>query len=139
MNVAYFLTPKQAVVWVPSDASMRRAFELMEQSGYTAVPLLDADGRYVGTVTEGDLLRHLMHAGLASIHADQVRMADVALRTKITPVDIDADVEALFERAIKQNFVPVQDSRGAFIGIVRRRQIIEYCTGLLRDPNAPKA
>ena len=135
MNVAYFLTPKQDVVWVPTDASMRRAFELMEQSGYSAVPVLDADGRYAGTVTEGDLLRHLMHAGDASIqHAERVRMADVVLRTKITAVDIDADVEALFERAIKQNFVPVQDSRGAFIGIVRRRQIIEYCTGLLREP-----
>jgi CBS domain-containing protein len=137
MNVAYFLTPKRDVAWVPIDASLRRAFDLMEASGYTAVPLLDGEGHYAGTVTEGDLLRHLMSCGDASAqHTERVRMADVALRAIITPVDIDADIEALFERAIKQNFVPVQDSRGAFIGIVRRRHILEYSTGLLRDPIA---
>src|SRR5262245_40379613 len=123
MNIAHFLTPKLEVIWLPTDASLREAFRRMEESGYTAVPVLDADGRYAGTVTEGDLLRHLMYFGAdaSAENTERVRLAEVALRAKNSPVDIDANVEELFERAISQNFVPVQDSRGAFIGIVRRR------------------
>jgi CBS domain-containing protein len=139
MNVAYFLTPKHDVVWVRIDASMRHAFVRMEQSGYTAIPLLDLDGGYAGTVTEGDLLRHLMYSGLTANaeSTERVQLADVTLRAKNTPVDVDANVEELFERAINQNFVPVQDSRGAFIGLVRRRAILEYCAGVLKTNPEP--
>ena len=134
MNVAYFLIPKRDVVWVSIDESMRHAFQRMEQGGFTAIPLLDRAGSYCGTVTEGDLLRKLMSAsGSASPEtSDRVKLADVPLRAKITPVDVDANVEQLFERAIAQNFVPVQDSRGVFIGIVPRRRIIEHYLGTLR-------
>ena len=44
---------------------------------------------------------------------------------------IDATMDDLIERAIEQNFVPVVDDQGIFIGIVRRREIIEYCAKLL--------
>jgi hypothetical protein len=48
------------------------------------------------------------------------------------PNAIDAEMEQLLTRAIEQNFVPVVDARGVFVGIVRRREIIEYCAGELR-------
>jgi CBS domain-containing protein len=134
MNIAYFLIPKRDVVWIPVDASLRHAFLRMEESGYTALPLLDRHGLYLGTVTEGDLLRHLMYAGqdLSIAGTEHTRVVEVVLRNRNLAVDIEADVERLFERAIEQNFVPVQDSRGVFIGIVRRREILEHCAGMLR-------
>jgi predicted transcriptional regulator len=133
-NITFFLLPKVDVAWIPLEASMRQAFLRMEETGYTAIPMLDQDGRYAGTITEGDLLRHLMHSmqDVSPAAAERVRAADVKLRVTNTAVDIDANVEELLERAIDQNFVPVQDSRGAFIGIVRRREILGYCAGLLR-------
>ena len=133
MNISFFLLPKHEVVWVPAEATMRQAFQRMEETGYTAIPVLSHDGSYAGTITEGDLLRYVMHvSGDAGTATERVRLADVPLRAKITAVSIEANVEELFDRAIGQNFVPVQDSRGAFIGIVRRREILEYCAGLLR-------
>src|SRR5262245_59442781 len=127
MNVSFFLLPKVDVVWISVELSVREAFARMEATGYTAIPVLDANGSYAGTITEGDLLRHMMHAPQHVDRADRerVRIAEVPRRLTTSPVDIDADVEQLFERAIKQNFVPVQDSRGAFIGIVPRRKILE--------------
>lgn len=134
MNVAFFLTPKSEVVWISIDTTMGQAFKRMEESGYSALPVLDHEGRYAGTLTEGDLLRYLMHAGRdASVGGtEDVRMSEVPMRAKNAAVDIDAAVEQLFERAIEQNFVPVQDSRGAFVGIVRRREILRYSAGLVR-------
>jgi CBS domain-containing protein len=133
MNVAFFLTPKSAVIWLPTNGTMRYAIERMESSGYAALPLLDAHGRYVGTITEGDLLRKLAHTeGMSFADTSQVRLDEVPVRRVIHAVGIDAEVEELFNRAVEQNFVPVVDSREAFIGIVRRREILEYCAGALR-------
>ena len=36
-------------------------------------------------------------------------------------------MDQLVEAAMNQNFVPVVDDRGVFIGIVRRQAIIKYC------------
>lgn len=36
-------------------------------------------------------------------------------------------MEDLIGRAMEQNFVPVIDDEGHFIGIITRRDIIEYC------------
>ena len=56
MNIAFFLTPKSEVAYEYTDATMRQVIERMEHHGYTAIPLIDKTGKYVGTLTEGDLL-----------------------------------------------------------------------------------
>jgi CBS domain-containing protein len=60
---------------------------------------------------------------------------DIAHRKDNTPVKVDAPMEALLERASKQNFIPVVDDRNTFIGIVTRRSIIKFC----RQQLFPKA
>src|SRR5204862_8276367 len=109
-----------------------QAIERMEAHRYTAVPLLDDDGRYVGTLTEGDLLWMMKRtAGLTFEATEYVRLSEVPRRMQNKPVQIDAEVEQLLSLAADQNFVPVVDSREVFIGIVRRKAIIEHCAGLL--------
>ena len=53
MNLLFFLTPKSEVAYVEESDSLRQVLEKMEYHGYTAVPLLSPDGRYIGTITEG--------------------------------------------------------------------------------------
>jgi len=36
-------------------------------------------------------------------------------------------MEDLLDRAINQNYVPVVDDQGYFIGIITRKEIIKYC------------
>lgn len=66
MNVAFFLTPKSETVWVRPNGTVADALERMRPHRYGAVPMLDDDGRYVGTLTEGDILRHLLGSGSAA-------------------------------------------------------------------------
>jgi CBS-domain-containing membrane protein len=54
----------------------------------------------------------------------------------IKPVSIDANMEDLINLAKVQNFVPVVDDMGRFIGIVRRSQIIDYCEGFVTKDEA---
>lgn len=51
-----FLTPKEEVAHVEEDDTLRQVVEKLEYHGYSAIPLLALDGKYIGTITEGDLL-----------------------------------------------------------------------------------
>jgi CBS domain-containing protein len=138
MNIAYFLTPKSEVVWARFAGTLAEAIERMRPNGYAAIPILDDQGGYVGTLTEGDVLWHLFDAAQAwHRQADRTPLSAVARRTDNRAVYIDAEIETLVGRAVRQNFVPVVDDREVFIGIVRRKPIIEHyarLAGLALDP-----
>lgn len=127
MNIAFFLLPKKDVVYLTPECTMRQALERLEFHWYTAVPLIDAGGKYVGTITEGDLLWKLKNTpGLTFAGTEKILLKDIPQRVKNKPVHIDAQVEDLLSLASGQNFVPVVDDNETFIGIIRRREIIEY-------------
>lgn len=127
MNIAFFLTPKNEVIYEYLDATMRQVIEKMEHHGYTAIPLIDKEGKYVGTLTEGDLLWKLKNTpDLNFRNTENVRVNDIARKRKHKSVSISADVENLISLATNQNFVPVVDDEGIFIGIIKRSDIINY-------------
>lgn len=127
MNIAFFLVPKSEVICLPMDSTMRQALEKMEHHRYTAVPLIDENGKYVGTITEGDLLWKMKNTpDLSFIDTERVMLKEIPLRMNNTPVRINAEMEGLLSLAIVQNFIPVVDDGETFIGIIRRREIIEY-------------
>jgi CBS-domain-containing membrane protein len=131
MNIAFFLTPKNTVVWLRDRSTVRQATEKMETHRYTAIPMVDDDGRYAGTITEGDLLWWMKRSqGPWRELAEHTRVLDVPRRVDNQPVRMDAEMDRLVALATEQNFVPVVDDRGVFVGIVRRKTIIEYLAGI---------
>jgi CBS domain-containing protein len=127
MNIAFFLLPKKEVAFLQLKCSMRQALEKMEYHRYTAVPIVDGSGKYIGTLTEGDLLWKLKNTpGLSFEGTEKVRLSEVPRRLDHNPVHINSEMEDLLSLAASQNFVPVIDDEGTFIGIIRRSQIIEY-------------
>ena len=128
MNVAFFLTPKTEVIYEKIDATMRQVLERMEYHRYTAIPLIDDEGKYVGTITEGDLLWKLKNTpGLDFKNTEKVSIKDIERRFINHPVSINAEIEDLISKAITQNFIPIVDDEGIFIGIIKRSDIINYC------------
>ena len=128
MNIAFFLTPKNEVVCESVESTMRQVIEKMEHHGYTAIPLIDKYGKYVGTLTEGDLLWKLKNTmNLNFRNTETVKVKDIPRRVKHKSVTISEDIESLINLAVSQNFVPVVDDEGIFIGIIKRSDIINYC------------
>lgn len=116
---------------MPVNSTMRQAMEKMDFHQYTAIPLIDSKGRYVGTLSEGDLLRKMKNTpGLSFEGTEKVLLKEVPRRLNDRPVKIDAQIEDLLSLAITQNFIPVVDDEGVFIGIIRRSVIIEYYADL---------
>lgn len=128
MNVAFFLTPKSEVVYETIDATMRQVIERMEHHGYTAIPLIDRSGKYIGTLTEGDILWKLKNTpDLNFKNTNTVTVKDIKRKVNHQPVAISENIESLITLAVSQNFVPVVDDDNTFIGIIKRSDIIDYC------------
>lgn len=136
MNIAFFLTPKQEILYETEDATMKEVVDKMEFSTFTAIPLIDNNGKYIGTITEGDLLWKLKNTpGLTIDDTPMVSIRDINRYTKSQTVSINANIEDLIELAKSQNFIPVEDDEGIFIGIIKRSDIINYCSKLLLNSN----
>lgn len=134
MNIAFFLTPKNEIIYLSPESTMRQALEKMEFHSFTAVPLLDKEGKYAGTLTEGDLLWKLKNLKSFDFKiTEKVLLKDIPQRMNNKTVKINAEIKDVLSLAIEQNFVPVVDDSDTFIGIVRRREILEYYTTLLND------
>lgn len=128
MNIAFFLTPKKEVAFEKNSSTMRQALEKMEFHRYTAIPILDSKGRYVGTLTEGDLLWKLKNSPeLDFKNTSKIYIKDILMHVTNKPVHIDCNIEDLIVASITQNFIPVIDDNNIFIGIIKRSDIITFC------------
>lgn len=129
-NVAFFLTPKQDVACLYDDFTLRQSLEKLRRCGYTAIPVITWDNQYVGTVSEGDFLWYLVSDGkvqrMSMAQLEDVHLKDVIRQDYNPPVTINTDIDMLLQRAMQQNFIPVVDDLGSFIGIVTRKDIIRY-------------
>ena len=127
-NILFFLTPKAMCAYLHDDFTIRQALEKMEASGYAALPILNRRGEYRGTLTEGDLLWALKNMCYMDMRqAEARRIMEISRRKDNVPVRITASMHNLIDRASNQNFVPVVDDYGAFIGLITRKAIIQYC------------
>ena len=134
MNTAMLLKPKSMGAYIYGDLSAKEGLKEFIAHGFTAVPVIDREGMYLGVVSERDFLYRLLDAGsVEAADANGYTVADLVSDTRFEAVTIDADMDILFNRIIEQNFVPVIDSRGMFSGIVTRKDVLMHMKHRLTD------
>ena len=136
MNILFFLSPKQDLMYVYDDFTLRQTLEKWSNQRFATIPVLKRNGEYLGTMTEGDILW-----GIKSIHgldidaSEDIPIASFPRRRDYKAVPVTTDMHALLNAAVDQNFVPVVDDRNVFIGIVRRTAILQQ---VAKDYESPK-
>ncbi len=133
MNIAFFMQPKANVAFLYSDFTVRQALEKMHHHGYSAIPVINRDGTYVGTVSEGDFLWYIVQGegdtprtiGIEEL--ERLKLSDIDFVSRDNPpIKISADIDELLMMVMSRNFIPVVDDRDMLIGIVTRRAVIRY-------------
>jgi len=152
MDAAQIMT--RFVVTVPPGATMTEVAKSLAQHAISGVPVCEADGRLLGIITEGDLVRPLMRSrekrrewwlrhladgtdlapeflnyvkGGQAVARDLMR-SDVITATETTSV---ADIaEMMVKNDIKR--VPIVRD-GKLVGIVTRADLVKT---IARDPDA---
>ncbi|MBO5315555.1 MAG: CBS domain-containing protein [Clostridia bacterium] len=127
MNILRFMVPKSLVEYLTEDLTFRQALEKMRYHRYAAIPVLDSDGRYVGTLRNDDVLRFILELSEFSPKAaEKISLSSLMDSKSVKPVYHNASMQELIEQIKEHNFVPVVDDRGCFIGIILRRDVLNY-------------
>ena len=127
MNVAFFLIPKSQVIYLTEGSSFRQGIEKLRRYGYASLPVISRDGKYLGSISEGDFLWNIMSMGsLAPSDMEDARIDEI-ISDRTPPVRVTTPIPELWDQVLDQNFVPVVDDKDTFIGLVTRRAIIQYC------------
>lgn len=128
MNILFFLKPKGECVYVYDEDSLGDVLDVMEKHRYASIPMISkTTGAYRGTITEGDLLWYIKNkCGLSVHNAEDIRVKDIRRYRDNQPVSVGANMEDLISKVVQQNFVPVIDGQKCFIGIITRKNVIEY-------------
>ena len=124
------------VAFLYDYCSLRQGLEKMRFHGYTAIPVISKEGTYIGTVSEGDFLWHLLDSGVYTMKLQEDYPILDILRNGWNPaVKIDTTMDELLLRVMDQNFVPVIDDRNTFMGIITRKDVIRHYYSILGGKN----
>jgi CBS domain-containing protein len=113
------------VITLRPDTPVPKAADLRCSHGFTAAPVLDADGQLVGIVTEADLVRSPVVPDWWQIQREpDPTVEEVMTRapTAMHPEDDLADVVALMLDS-RVRSIPILDD-GELVGIVTRRDVL---------------
>ena len=127
MNIFRFIIPKSLVEYITEDSTVRQGFEKMRFHRYVAIPVIDAEGKYVGMLRNDDVLEYFLSAKSVDMKiAEKILVGDIVDRSYSRPLYHHSTMEELFELVKEHNAVPVVDDRGCFIGIVLRRDVMNF-------------
>ena len=122
------------MAYLYDDYTLRQALEKMEHYRYTAIPIINRKGEYVGTITEGDLLWNIKDRYMLDLHrAEEIPLKHLERRWYNDPVNVNCEIEDLVLTSMNQNFVPVIDDNQIFIGLITRKDIIGYCYNCYKE------
>ena len=127
MNILRFIIPKSSVEYIYDTNTVRQALEKMRYHKYVAIPVLNEDGIYIGTLRNDDIYKYFLENGtFNSKDAERDSVMSILDRDYSKPLYHNASMEMLIENVKEHNFVPVVDDRGCFIGIVLRRDVLNF-------------
>ncbi len=78
----------------------------------------------MGTLSEGDLLWFIQRKGFTAF--EDVKISEVPRHRDNEPLDVKANSEILLSKAIDENFIPIIDEHQLFVGIITRKEILNY-------------
>lgn len=136
MNIMRFVVPKSLVSYIDEDSTVRQAVEKMRYHRYVAIPVLDGEGKYVGTLKNDDILNYFLErASFDTRVAENSAVRDIVSKSSAKPLYHTASIEELIDKVKEHNFVSVVDDRGCFVGIILRRDVLNYLLKFYNENN----
>ena len=126
-SIIQLLTPKKLTFYMDEDSTIRQALEKFDAHKFSVVPLVDKEGKYAGTLSEGDILRFIKNQSNFNIYlAENIEIKNIERYRPYRSIKIDALFSEVFALSLEQNFIPVVDDKDIYIGIIKRKEIIQY-------------
>ena len=126
LNAADIMTPRSAVVAVPKDVSEEKLLEMIENEGYSRIPVYeDSIDKVIGILHVREYLLNR--------HREDFRLEDILIEPEFVPETVHLD--ALFKNMQNDHthIVIVVNEYGLTLGVVTMEDIIEELVGEIWD------
>ncbi|EUJ39097.1 cyclic-di-AMP-binding protein CbpB [Brochothrix campestris] len=134
VNMSDYLIPASKVAHVFEENSLEHTLLVLTTTGYTLIPVLDYDNKYIGMINNASIINHVM--GIERILFEQlpeVKVADVVIRDY--PVLREGfTFDVLLKQLIDHSFLCVVNDQNEFMGIVTRRVALKRLAKAIHQP-----
>lgn len=125
-NILSFLTPKASTHFIKANSTIRQALETFDIYKFSVVPMIDENGVFISTISEGDILRYIKNDCKFDIRvAESEYIMNINKYRPYVALPISTPMSEIIKLSLDQNFIPIIDDRGMYIGIIKRKTIIE--------------
>lgn len=124
MNIISILKPKNIVTYVIDTDSLEKVLSTIRESGFATIPVIDRTGKYVGTISEGDMLWYIDRKGIDALKTSKA--SDIVNKVRNPAVKDMVNSKVLIDGLKSQNFLCMVDDRNCFIGIITRKEVLKY-------------
>lgn len=134
MNIFPYLTPKNNTYYIVDNLSVRQAIEKFDFYKFSVVPVIDENDKYINSISEGDLLCFIKNNNPISLKdLEKIPLFEVPRYRTYECLSISSTFDEILNLSLNQNFIPIIDDRGMFIGIIKRKDIIKHLLELTKE------
>lgn len=131
-DLAHYLTPMADVAIFIDTHNTDHAMLLLANNGFSRVPVITKDKRYVGTISASDIVRYQSEHQISDADFAQLDIS-VMVNTRIPVVLPTATLTELMHKLVDASFLPVVTEEGQFLGIITRKSVLKSINRLLHD------
>ena len=125
MNLLSFLIPKSEVHTLNGGDTLRMAIHKMSHHHYQLIPVIGSEGHYLYSISTGDILFYLQENDMTLKEMEHVAIESVPVYRPLMALPVSASDDDIGKVLTNQNYVPLVDERGIFIGIITRKRYVE--------------
>ncbi|MBQ7243958.1 MAG: CBS domain-containing protein [Bacilli bacterium] len=129
MNILTVLTPKSEVSVLDGGDTLRAAIEKMSHYHFATIPVLSGQGHYLYSISTSDILFYLKENDMTLREMESVPLEVVPIYRPILPLPVTSTEEEVSNALMNQNYVPLVDDKGIFIGIITRKRLVLALSG----------
>ncbi len=132
-NQDNFLIPADNVATVMYNHSLDHALLVLANVGYSKIPVLDKNDRFVGLLGLNDIVRKMV--SLTNIDTDNLAGLTVAdvMEIGVDCLTDESDLEDILHLLVNNPFLPMINKDRIFLGIITRKEILKCTNHLVHE------
>ncbi|MGT2928951.1 cyclic-di-AMP-binding protein CbpB [Streptococcus dentasini] len=127
-----YLTPAEDLALVMSNHKAGHVMLLLTRNGYSRIPVMSTDKRYMGTISMSDILSYQSQKALTDQALAEIEVIEM-LNHKIEILSDPTDLTEILHKVVDFPFLPVVDDQGIFLGIITRKKVLKSINSLLHN------
>lgn len=131
-HLDHYLIPAENLAIVLSSNNFDHVQLLLVNGGYSRIPVLTKNKKYLGTISLSDILSYKDKKFLTDWELSQVAIEDM-VNIKIATISEEASLTEIMHLLVDYPFLPVVATDGVFKGIITRKSILKAVNSLLHN------